>query len=60
MWSDLGSRPMFYFHRAPMNGVPELVDDYKAKTFSKHSMPGKEFLERIAAETSTTAADETM
>lgn len=55
-----GGRPMFYFHRAPMNGVPELVDDYKAKTFSKHSMPGKEFLERIAAKTTTTAVDETV
>eukprot|EP00040_Diaphanoeca_grandis_P002122 m.20604 g.20604 ORF g.20604 m.20604 type:complete len:588 (-) comp13004_c0_seq1:46-1809(-) len=36
----------YYYHRAPMNLIPNLVQDYKKKTFSKHPMQADDFLDR--------------
>lgn len=36
----------FYYHRAPMNSVDDLVSSYKSRTFSKHNMSAAEFLHR--------------
>ena len=46
--NKVGSVPFRYFHRAEMNAVPEMVEEYKETAFTKHSMTAAEYFKRAA------------
>lgn len=42
-----GTDEFRYYHRAPMNQVDSLVQNYRSTTFTKHDMRATEFLRRL-------------